>query len=205
MVKGTAAKGRDVTTRQTKWRTASFAFLFICALVALLAFAGMASAEDAPTSALDEPTLTSDTATYAPGDTVTLSGSGWLLGQTVHVRVDDNAGDAWEYETDVFVAFDGTLSATLDLPSIAAGFGAVATGLGSATTSFTTAFAAAAAPPTIVSDKADYAPQELVTLTGCRLVGRRKRPSRGQRRRGADVEPQRRCRRRRGRRTLLRV
>src|SRR5436189_271894 len=63
----------------------------------------------------------------------------------------------------------GTISDTFSLPGdLAADFGAVATGpLGeSATTSFSSAFAAAGPPPTIVSDKHDYGPGETVTLTG---------------------------------------
>jgi hypothetical protein len=77
--------------------------------------------------------------------------------------------DGWSRDVDVLASADGTISHSFDLPGeLAADFGAVATGpLGeSATTSFTSAFAAAAAPPTIVSDKADYSPGSTVTLTG---------------------------------------
>ena len=49
----------------------------------------------------------SDEEEYEAGATVTLTGSNWTAGDTVHLAVDDDGDDAWEHATDVTVADDG--------------------------------------------------------------------------------------------------
>src|SRR5437867_7553558 len=84
-----AASGRSVRSRLTHSRRVARAVLVL----------GLLAAVAAPTSFGDEsapqPTLSSDRATYAPGDAVTLSGSGWLPGSMVGIRVGDNGGNDW--------------------------------------------------------------------------------------------------------------
>lgn len=165
-VSGTAAdcgKTREstVSSRTGMKRPLGSLLTFALTFVAALVFAGSALAEDGPS-------LISDHETYAPGAKVTLTGAGWLAGDTVHVRVDDNIENAWDFEADLVAALDGSIATAVDLPSFASGFGATATGGlgGSATTSFTSVFAVVTAPPAIVSDQADYPPGGLVTLNG---------------------------------------
>src|SRR5438067_9757061 len=140
--------------------------LLAAALVVLFGLMPAAApADDAPPA----PTLASNSATYAPGDTVTLSGASWMPNENVHIHVADNAGKNWSRDVDVTAALDGSISDTFALPtSFAGGFGATATSaLGAtATTSFTNAFAAASAPPTMISDQSDYSPGATVTLSG---------------------------------------
>ncbi len=74
-----------------------------------------------PPAPAGTPTLDSDEETYAPGDTVTLTGSDWQAGDTVHVAVNDDGSDAWDHSADVTVAADGTVTDTFDLPDGLAG------------------------------------------------------------------------------------
>ena len=95
------------------------------------------------------PTLDSDEETYAPGDTVTLTGSDWHAGDTVRVAVNDNGSDAWDHSADVTVAADGTLTDTFDLPDgLEAEFTATATDPTdrSATATFSAGFGTATEP-----------------------------------------------------------
>ena len=121
-----------------------------------------------PPAPTGTPTLDSDEETYAPGDTVTLTGSDWQAGDTVHVAVNDDGSDAWDHSADVTVAADGTITDTFDLPDgLAAEFTATATDPTdrSATATFT-AVSAPAGTPTLDSDEETYAPGDTVTLTG---------------------------------------
>ena len=114
------------------------------------------------------PTLASDQATYAPGDTVSLSGAGWLPGAPVHVHVADGSGHDWSFDDDVYASADGSMTESLVLPSdFASDFVAVATSGfgGTATTTFSSSPGAPSPTPTIVSDQNDYAPGSTVTLT----------------------------------------
>src|SRR5512135_2321345 len=57
-----------------------------------------------PMSALAAPsptgaTITSDAADYPPGATVTLTGAGWVIGEAVHIFVNDDAGQSWKLES----------------------------------------------------------------------------------------------------------
>src|SRR5438128_1474200 len=145
---------------RTKW--AKLAVVLVGLFVAGL-FAGAARADAGPPA-----TLTTDNASYVPGDTVELSGANWTPGESVHIHVADAGGYDWSFDDDVAAAADGTIADSVTLPTaFASDFAAVATAaLGaSATTSFSSDFAALP-PPMIVTDKADYAPGETVTLTG---------------------------------------
>jgi hypothetical protein len=85
------------------------------------------------------PTIESDKADYAPGSTVTLTGSGWSSGEAVHITVNDNVGSTWSYSTDVTTNSLGGLTTQFKLPSyLVASYLVTATGpSGTATTTFT--------------------------------------------------------------------
>ena len=112
--------------------------LSIVAIV-VLAIAGQASAGIGESSPL--PSISSDKADYVPGERVTLSGSSWAAGESVHVVVNDDAGQTWRYETDVTADPDGNFSIQFNLPELfVAAYTATASGAsGTATTSFTDA------------------------------------------------------------------
>src|SRR5437667_3217743 len=61
----------------------------------LLATGGLDGAETplASSEAFYYPTLRSDKLTYAPGETVTLMGEGWLPGETVTINIHESSGD----------------------------------------------------------------------------------------------------------------
>ena len=114
------------------------------------------------------PTLSSDESTYAPGSAVTLSGTNWTPGSTVHIVVDDDKSDAWDHIADVTAGANGSLSDTFELPTgLAATFTASATD--SSDKNATATFTSVSAPPgspTLDSDKETYAPGAHVTLSG---------------------------------------
>src|SRR5438034_1671541 len=58
------------------------------------------------------PTITSDQVDYTPGSTVTLTGAGWGVGETVHVTVDDSLGQAWTWASnpDPLTGLDGSFT-----------------------------------------------------------------------------------------------
>src|SRR5207244_629976 len=115
------------------------------------------------------PTLASDKQTYAPGASVVLTGAGFQPGDTVHVTVDDDKGDAWDHAADIAVGPGGGFSDTFSLPiAFAATFTATATGGlgGSASTTFSDSYSDPTGTPTIASDQVDYAPGATVYLTG---------------------------------------
>jgi hypothetical protein len=87
------------------------------------------------------PSVWSDKADYAPGQTVTLSGANWAPGESVHIRVNDDAGQTWSRDVDVTAAEDGTISDQFNLPGwFVAFYNVAATGAsGTATWSFTDA------------------------------------------------------------------
>src|SRR5215213_889460 len=88
-----------------------------CTIVVLLAGAG-ATATAMPVDA--EPTappmIASDKDDYAPGELVRLSGAGWQPAESVHIRVNDDAGSSWSRDVDVTADQDGNLSDSFDLP-----------------------------------------------------------------------------------------
>ena len=87
------------------------------------------------------PTISSDQADYAPGSAVTLTGSGWGVGETVHVTVDDLLGQTWSWAStpDPIAGLDGSFTVTLDLPNVFVSDYSVKA-IGSSGASATTAF-----------------------------------------------------------------
>jgi hypothetical protein len=96
------------------WRRIFALTLFAGLMLAALAFAnsGRAAIETPP-----PPSVWSDKADYAPGETVTLSGANWAAGESVHIRVNDDAGQTWSRDVDVTAAADGTISDQFNLPN----------------------------------------------------------------------------------------
>ena len=102
-----------------------------------------------PMSALAAPsptgaTIASDAADYPPGATVTLLGAGWQPGESVHIFVNDDAGQTWSHHSspDPVADGNGAFSYPFTLPSwfvanysVTAGPGSL--GSGTATTTFT--------------------------------------------------------------------
>jgi hypothetical protein len=92
------------------------------------------------------PSIASELADYNPGQTVTLTGSGWDTGGTqVHIIVNDDEGQTWSHVADVTPSADGTVTDSFELPTwFVAVYSVVATqttetGTLTATSSFTDA------------------------------------------------------------------
>jgi len=86
------------------------------------------------------PTISSDKADYAPGDTVVLTGKNWQPGETVHIDVNDSVGRTWSRDVDVTADYAGSITDTFSLPTtFVALYTVTADGAvsGSATTTFT--------------------------------------------------------------------
>ena len=86
------------------------------------------------------PSITTDKADYEPGSTVTLSGSGWGAGESVHLFVNDTIGQTWQYNTDVVADLSGEFTVTFQLPNtFISNYDVTATGAAGekATTTFT--------------------------------------------------------------------
>ena len=116
-------------------KAVTFGFFVVLALT-FFAFVGNAKAaiETAP-----PPQIWSDKADYAPGETVVLSGANWAPGDSVHIRVNDDAGETWSRDVDVTADASGAISDQFNLPEwFVANYTVTATGAtGTATTSFT--------------------------------------------------------------------
>jgi hypothetical protein len=89
----------------------------IVALLLLGAAASSALADGDPSAPAASPAIASDQADYAPGSTVTLSGSGWHPTETVHVLVNDTLGKTWQFEADVLADLDGAFTVQFQLPN----------------------------------------------------------------------------------------
>jgi hypothetical protein len=107
-------------------------------LLAASAFAGVARA--GADAEVPPPSISSEKADYAPGETVTLSGSNWASGESVHIVVNDDAGQTWRRDVDVNADADGHVTDQFALPDwFVAVYSVSATGAqsGTATTTFT--------------------------------------------------------------------
>ena len=86
------------------------------------------------------PTISSDKPDYAPGEQVTLTGTGWADGEVVHIVVNDTIGQSWNHTADVTAVSDGTLTDVFNLPNyFVSNYDVTASGpiSGVATTTFT--------------------------------------------------------------------
>src|SRR4051794_33243394 len=107
------------------------------ALAFLMLFTGMAAAAPAQDAAA---TITSDKVDYAPGSPVTLSGSNWTPGESVHIYVNDDQTNSWTYEADATADAEGVVEHRFNLPNwFVASYTVKATGASgaTATTTFT--------------------------------------------------------------------
>src|SRR5207248_3342316 len=104
------------------------------------------------------PSLAADKVNYVAGDTVVLTGTGFIAGESVTVHVSDTGASAWTYDGSATVASDGSFTASFQLPPLfASTFTATATGAPgeSASVSITDALNASAFTPSIKSDQVD--------------------------------------------------
>src|SRR5439155_22865410 len=86
------------------------------------------------------PTISSNKADYAPGELVTLSGTNWAAGESVHIYVNDELGSSWSRNIDVTAGSGGTVVDQFNLPNwFVSNYVVVATGpsSGTALASFT--------------------------------------------------------------------
>ena len=106
-----SAAGNRRTSR-TNVKTVMLAVVAL--VVGMVAQFGVAPAYAADTFS---PTITSDLADYNPGGTVTLTGTGWdPVGTAVHVVVNDDDAQSWQYVKDVAVP-NGSFTDVFALPN----------------------------------------------------------------------------------------
>jgi YDG domain/MBG domain (YGX type) len=105
-------------------------FIILAILGAILPTAAFAS---------EAPSIGSDKGDYAPGELVTLTGSGWQPSESVHIEVNDDLGRTWSRNVDVSADESGNIRDEFNLPDwFVATYRATASGTsGIATTSFT--------------------------------------------------------------------
>src|SRR5215210_5380367 len=132
-------EGRSLDMR-TKLRS-KFPLLFIvCAALLAVGGTAMALTTDTSGSTSPSPTISSDKADYSPGELVTLTGSGWQAGESVHIVVNDDEGQTWKRDVYVDADASGNISDSFNLPDwFVATYTVTATGTqsGVATTTFT--------------------------------------------------------------------
>ena len=112
--------------------TSRLSLLFITFAMAMLLSPAMAFAQSSPS-------IQSDKADYAPGELVTLTGSGWQADESVNIFVEDDQGKTWSRNVGVSADASGNISDSFNLPDwFVATYSVKATGAsGTATTSFT--------------------------------------------------------------------
>src|SRR5215211_5083465 len=134
-----------------------FTLLFLTFAVATLIFPAIAFAQDAatstaaPTTSTAAPTIQSDKDDYQPGELVTLTGSDWQPGDSVHIFVNDDEGQSWSHNSDPDPVADdsGAFTYEFNLPEqFVAMYNVTATGVesGTAKTTFTDAVAFGGCP-----------------------------------------------------------
>jgi hypothetical protein len=85
------------------------------------------------------PAIQGEEADHAPGKTITVTGSHWQPGESVHINVNDNQGNTWGLDVDVTADASGQIQDQIQLPDwFAATYKVTAMGTqsGVATTSF---------------------------------------------------------------------
>src|SRR5439155_26585648 len=93
--------------------------------------------------------IVSDKNDYAPGGTVTLTGTNWAPGESVHIEVDDSDAQLWSHSAYVTADATGALTHEFQLPnSFIANYSVTASGASGSTaqTAFTDAGSLAVAP-----------------------------------------------------------
>src|SRR5215210_5637047 len=115
------AKGEEGKTNMRARLTSRLSLLILSFAVALFVFPAMAFAEvvspDGTTASSITPTIQSDKADYAPGDLVTLTGSNWQPGESVHINVNDTYGASWVRNVDVTANANGNITDSFTLPN----------------------------------------------------------------------------------------
>ncbi len=114
------------------------------ALVLTLAIVLTAMSTHGVVRAAGLPAIASDQADYAPGSTVTLTGTNWASGEAVHIYVNDSVGNTWSLDSnpDPVADSNGSFTYQFSLPNtFIANYAVTATGptSGTATTTFTDA------------------------------------------------------------------
>ena len=100
--------------RSAFWLSLIRVFALVVPLSLILSFATYSGAM----AATGTPTIQSDQTDYAPGATVTVTGTNWdPAGDSVHIFVNDSVGSTWSYSADVPPAADGTIIKSFTLPS----------------------------------------------------------------------------------------
>jgi len=125
---GSTKRRRSFWVPTVAFQTAIFVFALVMPVGAF--------AEPSPTGA----TIASDKADYAPGETVTLTGTGWAAGEAVRIVVNDTYGASWQRDVTVTATDTGTVTDVFNLPTyFVSNYDVTATGpiSGSATTTFT--------------------------------------------------------------------
>ena len=101
---------------------------------------GRSDVADATANTLPVQTIQSNKADYAPGATVTLTGSNWQPGESIRIDVNDDQGKTWSRNVDVRADASGQIQVQFQLPEWLVGtYEVTAMGeqSGVATTSFT--------------------------------------------------------------------
>src|SRR5687767_2502263 len=94
-----------------------FTLLFImCAALLAVGSTAMALTTDTSGTTAPAPTIQSDKDDYAPGELVTLTGSGWQAGESVHIVVNDDGGQTWSRNVDVIADGSGNITDQFNLP-----------------------------------------------------------------------------------------
>src|SRR5215212_3125967 len=122
--------------------TSRLSLLILSFAIAMIVFPAVAFAETVAqdgTTGASMPTIQSDKADYAPGELVTLTGSNWQPGESVHIVVNDTYGATWKHDVYVDADASGNITDQFNLPdSFVSDYDVTATGSsGTATTSFT--------------------------------------------------------------------
>ena len=124
------------------WRASCSAVPLLVIIATLFVVPPVAIAQEAASGATGAPTIVSDQDDYLPGSLVTLTGSDWADGESVHIVVNDTVGQTWKYVADVSAQADGTFTHSFNLPNyFVSDYDVTATGAisGTATTTFTDA------------------------------------------------------------------
>ena len=125
---------------RTRLRSKATLLFVVCAALLAVGGTAMALTADPSGTTAPAPTIQSDKDDYAPGETVTLTGSNWQPGESVHINVNDDEGNTWSRNADVTADENGAIRDEFQLPDwFVATYKVTATGeqSGVATTSFT--------------------------------------------------------------------